>query len=85
MTKSKYSLLFLVFIFALLFLNCVSEGESWSDDGHLYQCPECQGKPFLHAIGECERCGDMTVSISLKYYYDCAKELNCCQRCGIER
>ena len=35
--------------------------------------------------GECERCGATTGTISYKYCYDCAKELNCCQMCGIER
>lgn len=64
-------------------INCT--GEPWLDNGANYLCPECQDKPFLHAIGECERCGDMTVSISLKYCYDCAKELNRCQMCGRPR
>ena len=71
-------------LLVLCFLvNCT--GEPWVDDGNRYLCPECKYKPVLHALGSCERCGAEISTISYKYCCDCAKELNCCQRCGIER
>ena len=64
-------------------VNCT--GEPWLDNGANYLCPECKYKLVLFMDGECERCGATTGTISYKYCYDCAKELNCCQMCGIER
>ncbi len=64
-------------------INCT--GEPWVDDGNRYLCPECKDRLVLCAIGSCERCGAQTSTVSYKYCYDCAKELNCCQMCGIER
>jgi hypothetical protein len=64
-------------------VNCI--GEQWVDDGKRYLCPECKNLRALCVLGSCERCGTAISTISYKYCYDCAKELNCCQRCGIER
>ena len=71
-------------LIVLCFLvNCT--GEPWVDDGNRYLCPECKHRLVLWEIGSCERCGATTGTIANKYCYDCAKELNCCQRCGVER
>ena len=76
--------LFPTLLIVLCFLvNCTSE--PWVDDGNRYLCPECKDSPFLQLGDICERCGAGTDVNPLKYCYDCAKELNCCQRCGIER
>jgi hypothetical protein len=64
-------------------VNCA--GEPWLDDGTNYLCPECKHSHTLPALSSCERCGATIGTISYKYCYDCAKELNCCQCCGIER
>jgi hypothetical protein len=82
MTKTRYPLLlFCAFIILFLFTECGGNGE-WHDNGVTYFCPDCQDKMWAPAIGECEHCGDTTSSISFKYCYDCAKELNRCQMCG---
>ena len=70
-------------IILCFFVNCA--GEPWLDNGANYLCPECKDKLVLYMDGECERCDATTGTISYKYCYDCAKELNCCQMCGIER
>jgi len=71
-------------LLVLCFLvNCT--GEPWLDNGANYLCPECKYLPVWYMLGECERCGAEISTISYKYCYDCAKELNCCQMCGIER
>lgn len=71
-------------LLVLCFLvNCIGEG--WLDDGSNYLCSECRELGALCALGSCERCGTEVSTISYKYCYDCTKELNCCQRCGVER
>jgi RecJ-like exonuclease len=82
--RAKYEL-FIIIVMLLLFLNCNKIDGEWFDNGLNYLCPECRDKGFLTTIGTCQRCGGMTSSISFKYCYDCAKELNRCQCCGVER
>jgi hypothetical protein len=73
-----------ILLLILCFLvNCT--GEQWVDNGVNYLCPECKDSPFFQLGDICERCGAGTDVNPLKYCYDCATELNCCQRCGIER
>ena len=78
-----------IILLSLMFLSCAQNNnvnDDWHDDGmSLYVCPQCYGAVLLPAEGECERCGATTRTIYYKYCYDCAKELNCCQRCGKKR
>ena len=82
---------FFIFVFPLLLLlitlyfltNCTSIG--WLDDGSRFLCPECKDKYVLLAIGTCEKCEGSTSSVSYKYCYDCAKEMNKCQMCRRNR
>ena len=86
---SNYSIRTLIALFPALLLilcflvNCA--GEPWLDNDVVYFCPDCRGKYYVDMVGECERCNGMTASCAFKYCYDCAKELNCCQMCGVER
>lgn len=57
----------------------------WQDDGIHYFCPDCQDGAYFDMVGTCARCGGGTPSISHKYCYDCAKEIDACQWCGKER
>ena len=76
--------LFPALLIVLCFLvNCI--GEQWFDDGEKYLCPECKYRQFYDYGFICERCGASIPYSPVIYCYDCAKELNCCQRCGIER
>jgi hypothetical protein len=77
----------LVFLCAgCLVLFCSHNGGDWLDmPGITYRCPGCADDAVVHAIGECDRCGGVTTSMSYKYCYDCAKELDCCQMCGMPR
>ena len=77
------ALLPMLLIVLCFLVNCT--GEPWLDNGVNYLCPECKNGPAVHVYGPCGRCDTATITISFKYCYDCAKELNCCQRCGIER
>ena len=74
----------LTLLLVLCFLvNCI--GEQWFDDGEKYLCPECKYRQFYDYGFICERCGASIPYSPVIYCYDCAKELNCCQRCGIEK
>ncbi len=57
----------------------------WLDDSSMYLCPDCRGNCLFDMVGTCERCDGGTPSISLKYCYTCAKEIDACQDCGVER
>ena len=73
-------ILLLLIITSYLFVSCLSKG--WYDDGISYCCPDCQNIGLNEAIGICEKCGCEIHSSDLKYCYDCAKEMERCQRCG---
>jgi len=68
-----------------LFASIVCQKDEWLDNGVHYFCPDCRDKAYVDVIGACERCDEMTASISFMYCYDCAKEIDACQRCGVER
>jgi len=88
MNKDTLCIASFVLLLALCFLtSCVERmgDDGWLDSGRHYFCPDCQGRAHLDAIGTCSRCGDMTSSISFKYCYECAKELDRCQYCGRPR
>lgn len=78
-------LLFVIVVSALFVLTGCHWGDGWLDDGYTYLCPECRGALVYMMLGECEHCGEYNTSCSYKYCYSCAKYLDCCQMCGIER
>jgi len=72
-------------IILLLILNCSGKSVEWLDSGYNYLCSDCRYKMWYDMLGECEHCGGMTESISFKYCYGCAKELDLCQMYGAQR
>jgi len=88
MKKTVHQIIWLSIPFALLLFIVCQSGEhtdEWFDNGLVYFCPNCRGDFYPDAVGECENCNGMTSSCAFKYCYDCAKELNVCQYCGVER
>jgi len=86
-TRAKRLLLIFSLTLIGLFVAC-EHGflDGWlDDDGISYLCPLCREKGVDTGRGTCERCGAHTIPMCYKYCYDCAKELDCCQYCGIER
>jgi|GEM_PF-1590873 len=76
----------LVCIFICLCLSCNSDRDkNWFDNGATYMCYEYSQLGYPQMIGTCQRCGGMTASYAFLYCYDCAKKLNRCQHCGVER
>ena len=71
----------------LLFVACRSgeHTDEWLNNGSVYLCPNCRGGYYVDEVGECENCNGMTSSCAFKYCYDCAREMNVCQYCGVER
>ena len=82
--KSRVTSLILILSLVLLFL-CITCRADWYDDGNSYLCPDCEEYAGAHwlELAPCMRC---QVNMTHFYYcYDCAKELDCCQRCQRER
>ena len=68
-----------------LLASIACQKDPWLDDQGFYLCPDCQDKAYVYLAGTCERCGETIASASLRFCYDCAKEIDMCQRCGIAR
>ncbi|MGB7055952.1 MAG: hypothetical protein WBE28_11600 [bacterium] len=77
---NHHGILFALSLAALcLLVSCAHICDGWYDDGQSYLCPECANHFYFQLGDICERCGGGTNVNPLKYCYDCAKELNCCQ------
>lgn len=82
----KIIVLILFVCITLLISTCSqARNDDWVDDGKHYLCSECWDKQVLAQLGVCKGCGDTISTISYQYCYDCAKERDCCQCCGVER
>lgn len=48
------------------------------------RCKKCKNQSGIASIGQCSKpnCGNTTSSGANKYCETCAKQLNCCERCG---
>jgi hypothetical protein len=77
--------LILVMLVALCFLIHCLNRDTWFDDGEKYLCPECKYLEYYDYGAYCERCQESIPYSPVDYCYQCAKELDICQRCGRER
>lgn len=84
MKKPLYQIIWILIPLTVL-ASIACQKDEWQDEQGIYLCPDCRDKAYVYMVGSCERCGEMTASISFMYCYDCVKETNACQRCGVER
>jgi hypothetical protein len=84
--RNRIKILFtLLALSVLISCNYHSDSNEWLDNDAVYLCPDCRGNYYPDMTGKCENCDGLTSSYAFKYCYSCAKELNVCQCCGVER